>query len=342
MSTDRRSPGLPWQTVFIILLTAGLLWLFIRDLDIRTVGAAIRGAHPGLIFVAALFTLATYVLRAIRWRFLLAPIGPVRFRTAFRTTVIGFAAIFLLPGRVGEVLRPFLAARQEGLNATACFATVVVERVLDMCTVLVLFVVAILLADADIGPEIELAGVLAGVVSGVALAVLFLSAGHPERLGRWTAALTRWLPARMAATAERLVRTFAEGLAVLRSPGHLAVAALWSLPLWVSIAIGIWLTSAAFGLTMPFLGSFLVVGYLAVGVAAPTPGGAGGFHYFYKLALTQIFGADASVAGAAAVVLHAVSFVPVTLLGLVFMWQDGLSLGRLKGLRAEVGGVKTS
>lgn len=321
-------------------MTAGLLWLFIRNIEIGEVWAAISRANPWLILAAVGFTMSTYVIRAIRWRILLAPIGPVRFRTAFRTTVIGFAALFLLPGRVGEILRPYLAARREGLNATACFATVVVERVLDMCTVLGLFVLAISLADAEVGPEIRLAGVLAGGISAAALALLVLGAGHPERLSRWTAALTRWLPARVAGLAEQLVRTFSEGLAVLRSPGHLAVAALWSLPLWVSIAAGIWLTSAAFGLVMPYLGAFLVMGYLTVGVAVPTPGGAGSFHYFYLLALTRLFGADPSVAAAAAIILHAVSFVPVTLLGVAFMWQDGLSLGRLKGLGAEEGGAK--
>jgi uncharacterized membrane protein YbhN (UPF0104 family) len=121
----------------------------------------------------------------------------------------------------------------------------------------------------------------------------------------------------------------------MRTPGHLAVAALWSVALWLSIALGIWLTSHAFGLTLPFIGSFLVVGYLAVGVSAPTPGGAGGFHLFYQLAMTQFFAASDSVAAAAAIVLHAVSIVPVTILGLWFMWQDGLTLGGLKGMRAE-------
>jgi hypothetical protein len=76
------------------------------------------------------------------------------------------------------------------------------------------------------------------------------------------------------------------------------------------------------------------VGYLTVGVAVPTPGSAGGFHYFYQLALTQFFGAAESPAGAAAIVLHLVSFVPVTILGLVYMWQDGLTLGQVKSVSA--------
>ena len=112
----------------------------------------------------------------------------------------------------------------------------------------------------------------------------------------------------------------------------------WSVPLWLSIALGILLVSWAFDLTISFVGSFLVVGYLAVGVAAPTPGATGGFHYMYLTAMTQFFRAPADAAGAAAVILHLVSFVPVTLIGLFFMWQDGLSLSGLRRMKDQAQG----
>lgn len=335
MATEPSASRLPWRTIFVALLTIGLLWLFVSNIDLREVARHIRQARPLYIIAAVIVTMVTYGVRATRWRVLLTPIGRARYRTAFRTTVIGFAATFLLPGRVGEVLRPFLLARTEGLNAMSTFATIIVERLLDMCTVLLLFDVAIAASGVEVGPEVRAAGIVAAIVSVIGLALLFLFAGHPERLGRWTTRLARRLPERFAEKAGRFVQTFAEGLKILRSPAHLALAIAWSVPLWVSIAFGIWLTSRAFDLTFSFVGSFLVMGYLLVGVSLPTPGGAGGFHTLYLLALTQIFGADPDVAGAAAIVLHAVSFVPVTLLGLFFMWQDGLTFGNLKGLRAE-------
>jgi len=95
------------------------------------------------------------------------------------------------------------------------------------------------------------------------------------------------------------------------------------------------LVTLAFGLTMPFAGAFLVVMYLVVGVAVPTPGGAGGFHVAYQFAVMTYFGAGADAAAVAAVVLHLVSFVPVAILGLVFMWQDGLTLGSLKRMNTK-------
>jgi uncharacterized protein (TIRG00374 family) len=332
MPTPGSKSRLRWQTLFIAVLTAGLLWLFFRDLDVGEVWAAIRRADLSLIAVGVLLTLLTYVFRAWRWQLLLAPIGHARFRTAFRTTVIGFTATFLLPARVGEVLRPYLLARQEGFKATATFATIIIERLLDLTTVLLLFALALPVAGVDVGPQIKWAGVTAAAAALSGLAILCLLAGHPERLGRWTARLARVLPARAASVAAHMVTAFAQGLAVLRSPTQLLMAVAWSLPLWLTIAVTILVCSRAFDLTFSFSGTFLVMGALAVGVSLPTPGGAGGFHAAYLYAVTGFFGANEDVAGAAAIVLHAVSFVPVTIVGLVFMWQDGLTLTGIRGM----------
>jgi glycosyltransferase 2 family protein len=332
MSSASRPRRISWHSILIAGLTIGLVWVFLRSINLREAWQATLAAHPGWIAAAVGVTLQTYVIRAWRWQSLLEPIGRARFRTAFRTTVIGFAATFLLPARVGEVLRPYLLARQERLNPAAAFATVIVERLLDLCTVLLLFATALGLANIDVGPEIEAAGAAAAVASVVGLVALFILAGHPERLGRWAGRLARHLPPRGARFVGHLVQTFAE---VMRSPGHLAVAMAWSVPLWLSIALGILFVSWAFDLTISFVGSFLVVGYLAVGVAAPTPGGTGGFHFMFLAALTRLFGAPAGAAGAAAIVLHLVSFVPVTILGLLYMWQDGLTLGGLQRMKSE-------
>src|SRR5262245_53033151 len=139
-----------WRTVAILGLTAGLVAIFLRSINLGEAWQAIEHAHLWCIVLAVLVTLQTYTLRAIRWQALLRPIGRVGFRNAFRTTVIGFAATFLLPARVGEVLRPYLLARREGLNPAALFATVIVERLLDLCTVLLLFALALVLAEVEV------------------------------------------------------------------------------------------------------------------------------------------------------------------------------------------------
>lgn len=330
------------RAALVLLLTLGLLWFFLRGVDLRGVWAETRSARPGLLIAAVGVTMLTYAFRAFRWQYLLAPIGRARFSTAFETTVIGFATSFLLPARPGEVLRPYLLARREGLPATAAFATVILERLLDLVTVLLLFGVFVVLVDpASIAGDpalyarVKTGGLIAAAASILGLGVFFGLAGHPERLGRAALRIEAMLPQRLAHAVARFVETFAQGLAVMRQPRRLLVSLVLSFPLWLSIAAGIWLTSHAFHMTFGYLASFLVMTLLVVGVAVPTPGAVGGFHTLYKFTVTTFFGVAGDRAAGAAIVLHAISFVPVTLLGLVFMAREGLSLARLGQMAAE-------
>ena len=110
------------------------------------------------------------------------------------------------------------------------------------------------------------------------------------------------------------------------------LALVWSFPLWLAIAAEAWAVTVAFGIDMPFAGTFLLQALLVIGVAVPTPGGVGSYHEAYRFGVTTFFGAPNDRAVAAAIVAHAISFVPVVLLGVVFMAQDGLSVGGLKDL----------
>ena len=330
------------RVALVIVLTIGLLAFFLYGVDLRAVWDATRRADPRFLTVGVCITMLTYVLRAARWQYLLAPIGPTHFSTAFRTTVIGFSASFLLPARPGEVLRPYLLARHEGLPPTAAFATIILERLLDLVTVLLLFGVFVVLVDpASLSGDpamygrVKAGGLLAAAAALAVMAVFFVLAGHPERLGAWALRVERVLPEKLARTVAGLVETFAQGLAVMRQPGRLLVSLILSFPLWLSIAAGIWVTSRAFHMTFSYLGSFLVMTLLVVGVAVPTPGQVGGFQVAYKIAVTTFLGAPDDAATAAAIVLWAVSFVPVTLLGLVFMAREGLSLGRMKEMASQ-------
>lgn len=330
------------RNALIFLLTLGLLGVFLRSVDLSNVWAETRRANPLPLVLAIAITGVTYAIRALRWQYLLAPIGRTYFGTAFRTTVIGFAATFLLPARAGEVLRPYLLARRENLNATAAFATIILERLLDLITVLMLFAFFVLTAAPGVvaGDPAQFARVKVGglVAAGAALTgaiVLFVLAGHPERIGRLVLGIERVLPEKLARVLSTFVETFAQGLAVMRQPRRMLVSLALSVPLWLALAAGIWLTSQAFHITFPYPASFLVMTILVVGVAVPTPGAVGGFHLAYQIAVEVFFGASADRAVGAAIVLHAISFVPVTILGIIFMAREGLTLGGARKLAAE-------
>jgi hypothetical protein len=164
------------------------------------------------------------------------------------------------------------------------------------------------------------------------MAVMLVLASHPERIGLLAARIGGVLPARLGQRIGRLAQTFSEGLAVIRAPRPLLIALAWSFAIWIMIAAQGWLVTRAFDIAMPFDGSFLLQALLVVGVAVPTPGAIGGFHEAYRIGVTTFFGAPNDAAVGAALVLHAISFVPVSLIGTVIMAQEHLGVRRLQGL----------
>jgi hypothetical protein len=300
------------RTVVIVALSVGLLALFLRGAHLDIVWGEIRQANPWLLALSAAITVLTMVLRALRWQYLLEPIGHARFGPAFRTTTIGFAASAVLPARAGEVIRPYLLARQEGLSATATFATIIIERLLDAITCVMLLASFVLFfdpgmdrADSRLYGLVEVGGVTVGALALLVLFAMFVAARDPAAAGRWAYKLEHLLPGKLTHRLAGVLLRFSEGLAVVRTPRRLALALSLSFPLWLSIGLGIWAVTKAFGIDMPFTGSFLLIALLIVGVSVPTPGGVGGYHAAVQFALTDVF--QVPIATATGVALIAVA-----------------------------------
>ena len=155
-------------------------------------------------------------------------------------------------------------------------------------------------------------------------------AGHPDKLHQWLLKAEAILPAAVAHMVARAASAFVQGFAVLRQFNRLVAALGWSLIVWLLISATVWAVSVAFGIAMPYTGAWLMLAPLVVGVAVPTPGGVGGYHEAYRIGATAFFHADNNTAVAAAIVLHAVSMLPVIVVGLLFMLQDGLTLTGFK------------
>ncbi|OFW33226.1 MAG: hypothetical protein A3G76_06690 [Acidobacteria bacterium RIFCSPLOWO2_12_FULL_65_11] len=329
------------RTLVVLALTVALLALFLRNVDVARVRADIARAQLLWLALSLTTMIVNLAIRSFRWQYLLEPLGHVSFGEAFRATAVGFAASSVLPARAGEVIRPYFLARQtrqEGLTASGAFATIILERLLDVVTVLALlgsFVFIFgrgLRANPAMLTGVKWAGATSGVAAVVALVVLFVLSGDPARLSRAMARLEHVAPPSLGGWLARVAEKFAEGLAVIRRPSRLFVALVWSFPLWLSIAVGIWSTAKAFQLAVPFTGTFLLMALLVVGVAVPTPGAIGGFHEAFRVGATAFYGAREEAAVGAAIVLHLFSIGPALLLGLWFAAREGLNLTGMRRL----------
>jgi uncharacterized protein (TIRG00374 family) len=330
------------RTLVVLALAALLLGLFFRNVDVRSVLDEIARARPGWLLLSLSTMFGNLAVRAWRWQYLLEPLGPTRFSTSFKATAIGFAASSILPARAGEVIRPYFLARQEGISATGAFATIILERLLDMLTVLALLAAYVLVFGRDIGARspvafaaVKWAGVTAAAGSLGVLVVLFVLAGDPARLRQGLARLEQVVPSTLAGLLAKIAEKFATGLAAIRRPSRLLVALALSLPLWLCIGLGIWAGARAFHLAVPFTGSFLLQALLVIGVAVPTPGAVGGFHEAYRVGVTVFFGAENDAAIGSAIVVHAFTVVPALILGLLFAAQAGLNVTGMRQLASQ-------
>ncbi len=329
------------------ILAIVLLALFFRGMDWAVLGRALAAADPLPLAGVALLTVLLYSLRAWRWGGLLSPLGRIRYVDLFSATMVGFGSALLVP-RAGEIVRPWLVSRRYRIALSSGFATIILERLVDMVTVLVLFALYLFVlptpaAQAE-GPVMldrwglrltvmDLIKLSGGVFLAAAVAVLvFLLALHSnaERVVGGIERLMSRAPRWISQPIGRALRSFSGGLAVLRAPlPRLAAIGGQSLAIWLLIALGFHLIHRAFSIDLPFHATFLLIAFLVVGVAIPTPGMVGGFHAFYLLALSQVFGVEREKAAAAGIAAHALSNLPVLVLGLALLGREGLSLGRV-------------
>jgi glycosyltransferase 2 family protein len=327
------------RTIIVIGIAAALLGLFLYNVDLRGVVVEIVHAQPAWLALSLATMFLNLAIRAWRWQYLLGPLGPTTFANAFRATAVGFAASTILPARAGEVIRPYFLARHERMSATGAFATIILERLLDMLTVLAFLAIYVFFFGADLAivsptafAAVKWAGIIAAVAALGALVILFVLAGNPARLAATLQQLGQVLPSKLADLLATIAEKFAIGLGAIRRPGRLFVSLVLSIPLWLSISLGIWAAAEAFHLAIPFSGSFLVMAMLVIGVAVPTPGAIGGFHAMFRLAATTFFGAPDDAAVGAAIVLHALTVGPCLLLGLMFAAQAGLNFSGMQQL----------
>jgi uncharacterized protein (TIRG00374 family) len=329
-------------TVSLVLMVV-LLAVFLWNVDFAEVGRSIASADPLFLAGACLVALLAYWLRALRWQFILLPVKRVRHSSVLLTTAVGYAALSLLPARMGDLIRPLLLARREKFPASASLASILTERVFDLWSVVFFFLVFIAWPPAmpDLGAEasrnldlLSLSGYVAGAGLLVGTAILLGLFRYQDRfIDVLTSPLGRIRPS-WRQPAANFLEHFLDGLRVLQRPRDLLITTLASLVMWYVIFWQIQMTLFAFDIHLPLRASFLIVTLTVVGLAVPTPGGVGGFHKASQIGLTMFFGIELNRATAIAIAYHAICFVPITIIGLLLLPLLGVK-------PREVGSIST-
>jgi len=321
-----------------------LLALFLWNVNLAEVGSALAGADPLLLLLASALALFSYWLRALRWQFILLPVGRVCHASVVLTTAVGYAAISLLPARMGDIIRPVLLARRERLPVSASLASVLTERVFDMWTVVLFFLVFIIWPpsmpqlDEQALHSLDILSVSGYVVGAGLLGSTLLILGLFRYQDRFVDLLTRpmgFIKESWRQPAANFLHHFLDGLRVIQRPRDLLVTVLGSLALWYVIYWQVRVTLLAFDLDLPLRAAYLLVTLAVIGLAVPTPGGVGGFHKATQVGLTLFFGVELGLATAIAIAYHAICFVPITVIGLLCLPLLGLNLREVEAMSTD-------
>jgi uncharacterized protein (TIRG00374 family) len=318
-------------------VTAIFLLLALYPVDFAKLARAFASADYRLVAVATLFTFLGYALRAARWRRFLAPSKKIQIARLFPVLVVGFALNNLLPGRPGEFARAYALGKREGMSRTLGFATVVVERVADglaLITFLLLALAAFVPLRLELPEVAEMIAALATVVFGIALVGLVFLLLHEKLALATFQRVTRFLPCKTAARLEKMLGSFVIGLHSLKSASDVVAGAVLSLAVWGCEAAAYFLILNAFGapLSVPYravAAAFMMV-LINLGIMIPAaPGGLGPYEAAGIFALGA-FGVNETAAAGVALSAHAMQYLLITGLGLIFIWREGVSLAQAR------------
>jgi uncharacterized protein (TIRG00374 family) len=308
------------------VLTLLFLWVAFRGTDPAALAAAIRGANYGWIALMVAILVLSHWVRALRWRFLLEPIKHgIGIRNLFAGVMVGYLFNNLLP-RAGELVRPYVIGKLEGISKSSAFGTIIVERAIDTFTFLCLVV---LLPFIYAGPLIESfpwlheAGIVIAAVTAGGVAFLVLLMVRRDWTDRLLALCARVVPAGIARRMERLVHSFLDGFLFLTRPANFAVILFLSAAVWGLYILMVYVAFYAFGLGNLGMSAAVVVQTISsIGVAIPTPGATGSYHAFTSQSLVKLFGVDPPLALSYATVTHAAGYLSTTVLGLYYLLRD--------------------
>ena len=288
-----------------------------RAVRAADVAEHLRATRFGWLAAGIAVTAFGYVLRAYRWRALLAPQRVLPVGRVFGPTVVGFLAINTLPARLGEFVRAYLLARFERIPTAGVLGSCALERVLDLGFLGLFWALSLLFAPY---PEwFRLSGYLTFGLGGLAVAVLWLfqaRQGHAERL--LDHGVLSWLPARLRSGVQGAIPAFGEGLTALGAPGVLPRAVGWTAAMWVVNASVFLLVGQAAGLSLPWWSPLLLAFVVCVAILLPSSPGFVGVMEAACVVGLSLLGVDGASGLAFGILYHLSQILPLVILGSVF------------------------
>jgi uncharacterized membrane protein YbhN (UPF0104 family) len=288
--------------ILISLTLSGLfLWLALLKVNLKELTNALVSADYFLISIAAIVNALSFIPRAYRWKILLKPLKNTGFGNTFGSLSVGLMANSILPARGGELIRAFAIGRTERISKSASFATIMVERVFDLITlILFLLVFSRLIHNNTIVSKIFWITLIVTISVIIFLIIL-------RNYRKATDILVSLSPAK-----------FKEKI--------LLYLFIQSVFIWSLYAAIYYILFISFGFRLPLGAAFVVTAICCLGISIPSsPGFIGTYHYLVIFSLS-LFGIPKSSALSYSIIAWAVDFLPIVVIGLFALNKLSLTL----------------
>ena len=334
------------RTIVRVLLGASILifalWYMQKGVNLDSMVEIIRQSNPYLLFLTLPIIIASHVVRARRWQTLLLPSNhPTHLGRAFKAVMIGYASNTIVP-RSGEFIRPWVFARRENIPLGTSLSSVLVDRVLDVLTLLfgiclVMFITPSRFAEMLPGFTPTVVALRLALPMAIIVALITLLVFTP--LGVVAA---RRLVARIhvgfAAKLELLLTTVNTGMRALGEPRLYVRLASETVILWTLYIIPLWMVAMSLPFlsanTLSLMDASIILVIIAVGVTiAPTPGALGVYQSFAQVALVVLAGATQTEGLAFGILTWLVNYGVALIVGAI-CWiiesRNGISLRAIR------------
>ncbi|HET6261758.1 MAG TPA: lysylphosphatidylglycerol synthase transmembrane domain-containing protein [Chloroflexia bacterium] len=268
----------------------------------------------------------TFLAKVWRWRVLFHPDEErAPFGLLFSALMISYIP---LPFRMGEVARGIIAGSRSGIAIPRVFSTIVVEKVLDVLTLLLFLGISLPFVEVPAnmqGPALTL-GVVA-TVGSVFLLALVLKPSIAHGLAHFAGSK---LPARFGERIEKGTHEVLQGFAPRSDPPVALRVVLWSLGTWGFNVLTVYLMLLSFNITVsPLAAAVLVVAANLIMVVPAAPGSVGTFE-LAVITVLEALGQPRGVAQSFALFYHFIGLAPVAVMGIIGMIQLGVGFGTLR------------
>lgn len=312
-----------------ILISVVSLWITLTYVDIHEIYTLLVHSH-GLMAIPLIVAFSLYYwIKAIRWQQLLQPIADTKTSAIFTPMMIGFLGNNILPARLGEFIRMYLGAKLLKLNNSQIFATIIMERVFDILTIVFYLGIAILLEN-DIPPLLLSAGYLATFLGfGLLLCIVVY-----VRWTQFSLVLIKkclfFLPSGFTKSVTHHLEIGSRGLHAIRDSKLTIKIISTSLAQWGCMGITIYFSLMAVDISTPLSAAFIVLAFTVFAVIIPAaPGFFGTIQLAYILALRP-YDIPESDAFAASVFFHVITYFSVLFVGFYLLHRLGYTMKQLR------------